>query len=154
MRAAQDSLTGRSKRPREGKGTAWEGGTRVPCLMSWPGNIPANAVDDEFIKRIDLLPTIAGRVGSALPALPIDGLDVWPLLSGQAGAKNPHDGYGCWYAQNELQAVVSGDGHWKFLLRHPRTWSRECREVTITFSGFGRQLAVQIGEMSSSVPKR
>jgi arylsulfatase len=103
---------------REGKGTAWEGGTRVPCLMRWPGKIPAGATSSEFFMTIDLLPTIANRVGATLPALPIDGLDVWPLIARQPGAKNPHEGYGIWYAQNELQAVVSGDGHWKLVLPH------------------------------------
>ena len=103
---------------REGKGTAWEGGTRVPCLMRWPGQLPAGAVSDDYLMTIDLLPTLAGRIGAKLPALPIDGLDVWPLLSRQPGAKNPHDGYGNWYAQNELQAVVSGDGLWKLVLPH------------------------------------
>ncbi len=102
---------------REGKGTAWEGGTRVPCLMRWPGKIPV-AVNDARLMTIDLLPTVAARVGAALPALPIDGRDVWPLISGQPGAKNPRDGYGMWYAQNELQAVVSGDGRWKLVLPH------------------------------------
>ncbi len=103
---------------REGKGTAWEGGTRVPSIMRWPGHLPAGAVSDNYIMTIDLLPTIAGRVGASLPPLPIDGLDVWPILSRQPGATNPHDGYGNWYAQNELQAVVSGDGHWKLVLPH------------------------------------
>ena len=103
---------------REGKGTAWEGGTRVPCLMRWPGKIPAGQVNDRFVMTIDLFPTIAGRVGAPLPKLPIDGLDIWPLLAGQTDARNPHEGYGMWYAQNELQAVVSGDGHWKLVLPH------------------------------------
>ncbi len=103
---------------REGKGTAWEGGTRVPCLMRWPGRLPAGAVSEDFLMTIDVLPTLAGVSGAKLPALPIDGLDVWPLLTRQAGARNPHDGYGMWYAQNELQAVVSGDGRWKLILPH------------------------------------
>ena len=108
-----------SARPhREGKGTAWEGGTRVPCVMRWPGKLPAGAVNDEYTMTIDLLPTLAARIGAQPPALPIDGLDVWPTLSGQPGAKNPHEGYGNWYAQNELQAVVRGDGLWKLVLPH------------------------------------
>ena len=90
----------------------------MPCLMRWPGRIPAGIVSDAFFMTIDLLPTIAGRVGAKLPALPIDGLDVWPILAGQPGAQNPHEGYGIWYAQNELQAVVSRDGRWKLILPH------------------------------------
>jgi arylsulfatase len=86
--------------------------------MRWPGKIPANATNDAFMMTIDLLPTLAGRVGARLPALPIDGRDVWPLIAGERGAWNPHEGYGCWYAQNELQAVVSGDGRWKLVLPH------------------------------------
>ena len=103
---------------REGKGTAWEGGTRVPCLMRWPGHIPAGATNNDYLMTIDLLPTLAGLSGTKLPTLPIDGRDIWPLLAGQTGAKNPHEGYGLWYAQNELQAVVSGDGRWKLILPH------------------------------------
>ncbi len=103
---------------REGKGTAWEGGTRVPCIMQWPGTIPANAVRDKRFMTIDVLPTLAGRVGAPLPNRPIDGRDIWPLIVGQPGATNPHEGYGMWYAQNELQAVVTGDGRWKLVLPH------------------------------------
>jgi arylsulfatase len=103
---------------REGKGTAWEGGTRVPCLMRWPSQLPAGATCDQYVMTIDLLPTLARRIGADLPKLPIDGLDVWPILSRQPGAANPHAGYGNWYAQNELQAVVSGDGEWKLVLPH------------------------------------
>ena len=103
---------------REGKGTAWEGGTRVPCVMRWPGRIPAGAVNDRYFMTIDLLPTLANRIGARLPALPIDGRDVWPLIAGQPGAKNPQEGYGSWYAQNELQAVISADGRWKLVFPH------------------------------------
>ena len=103
---------------REGKGTAWEGGVRVPCLMRWPGRLAAGTVNDRFFMTIDLLPTLAGRVGAKQPALPIDGRDVWPLIAGDPSASNPHEGYGLWYANNELQAVVSGDGRWKLILPH------------------------------------
>ncbi|MSU50538.1 MAG: arylsulfatase, partial [Opitutus sp.] len=103
---------------REGKGTSWEGGTRVPCLMRWPGRIPAGSTSGDYLMTIDLLPTFAGLTGAKLPSLPIDGLDVWPLIAQKSGAKNPHEGYGIWYAQNELQAVVSGDGRWKLILPH------------------------------------
>lgn len=103
---------------REGKGTSWEGGVRVPCLMRWPGQLPAGSVNDRFFMTIDLLPTLAARVGAALPGLPIDGRDVWPLMTGAADATHPHEGYGLWYAHNELQAVVSGDGRWKLMLPH------------------------------------
>jgi len=103
---------------REGKGTSWEGGTRVPCIMRWPGRIPAGTECTEMLMTIDLLPTIANLIHADLPKHTIDGMDVWPVISGQSGARNPHRAYWFYYAQNELQAVVSGDGRWKLQLPH------------------------------------
>lgn len=101
---------------REGKGTSWEGGTRVPFLARWPGRIPAGSVCREMAMTIDLFPTIARLSGAALPGRKIDGLDIWPLLVGEPGAKNPHEAYFFYYANNELQAVRSGS--WKLVLPH------------------------------------
>src|SRR5215207_9695747 len=78
---------------REGKGTAWEGGTRVPCVMRYPGKIRAGRTSADLMMTIDMLPTLARLSGAELPKLKIDGLDIWPLLVGEANAKNPHDGY-------------------------------------------------------------
>ena len=103
---------------REGKGTCWEGGTREPCIMRWPGKIPAGVESKTMLMTIDLFPTIARLIGAQLPARPIDGLDVWPIISCQAGAKNPHAAYWFYYQVNQLQAVVSGSGHWKLQLPH------------------------------------
>src|SRR4029078_9091043 len=69
-----------SARPlREGKGTCWEGGVRVPCLMRWPGKPPAGTTCEAMLMTIDLFPTIARLVGADLPRHAIDGLDVWPI---------------------------------------------------------------------------
>lgn len=103
---------------REGKGTCWEGGVRVPCLMRWPGKIPAGKVNDQMAMTIDVLPTLAGIIGAKLPDHKIDGLDVLPILTSQPGAMNPHESYAFWYEQNQLQSVVSGDGQWKLQLPH------------------------------------
>ncbi len=103
---------------REGKATAWEGGTRVPCLMQWPGKIPAGTTTDTMLMTIDLLPTIAGLTNAKLPVLPIDGLDVWPIIAGKTGAKNPHEGYAFYFERNQLQAVTSPDGRWKLHFPH------------------------------------
>jgi arylsulfatase A len=103
---------------REGKGTNWEGGTREPCIMRWPGKIPAGTVCDDMLMTIDLFPTIAKWIGAKLPEHKIDGLDVWPIMAGEPGAKNPHDAYYFYYEVNQLQAVVTGDGRWKLQLPH------------------------------------
>jgi arylsulfatase len=107
---------GSSGRLREGKGTAWDGGVRVPFIARWPGKIPAGRVMKQPAMTIDLLPTIAKLVNAELPKHKIDGLDIWPLLKGDTKAKNPHDAYFFYYNANELQAVRSGQ--WKLILPH------------------------------------
>lgn len=105
-----------SKGPlREGKGSEWEGGVRVPCVMRWPGKIPAGRTCDEPLMTIDLLPTIAKWNGGTLPEHKIDGLDASDLILGKPGAKSPHESYAFYYG-NELQAVRAGD--WKLILPH------------------------------------
>jgi len=110
-----------SARPlRDGKTTSWEGGARVPCVMRWPGHIPVGTDTTDMLMTIDLFPTIAKLAGAPLPDRKIDGLDAWPLISRQPGAKNPHDAYWFYYEVNELQAVTTGDGRWK--LQFPHTY--------------------------------
>lgn len=101
---------------REGKGTCWDGGVREPFVARWTGHVPAGSVCDEPAMMIDLLPTIARLAGAELPKQKIDGLDIWPLLAGEAGAKTPHEAFFFYYADNQLQAVASG--RWKLLLPH------------------------------------
>ena len=102
---------------REGKGTTWEGGVRVPMIARWPGRIPAGTSCDEPAATIDLLPTLARLAGvEELPQPhPIDGKDVWPLLADEPDAKCPHKAY-YFYWGNELQAVRSG--RWKLHFPH------------------------------------
>lgn len=103
---------------REGKGTNWEGGTRTPCLMRWPAQIPAGTVCKDMLMTIDLLPTIGRLIGAKLPDHPIDGKDVWPIISGQKNAANPHSSYWFYYEHGQLQAITSGDGRWKLQFPH------------------------------------
>ncbi len=101
---------------REGKGTNFEGGHREPCIMRWPGHLPANSVCKEPLVTIDIFPTLARLIGAELPQHKIDGLDVWPILADLPGAKNPHEAYYFYYNRNDLQAVRSGE--WKLLFAH------------------------------------
>lgn len=101
---------------REGKGTCWEGGVREPFLARWPGKIPRGSVCHEPAMTIDIFPTLARLIGADLPSHKIDGLDIWPLLSGKPKAKNPHEAYYFYYENGQLQAVMSG--RWKLLLPH------------------------------------
>ena len=101
---------------REGKGTTFEGGHREAFIARWPGRIPAGTVCAEPAMTIDIFPTVARLVGAQLPEHKIDGLDIWTLLAGEPGAKNPHEAYYFYYLQNELQAVRSGN--WKLFFPH------------------------------------
>ena len=83
--------------------------------MRWPGHIPAGTVCREPAMTIDILPTVAKLAGAELPKHPIDGLDIWPLISGKPGAKSPHEAY-YFYWNEQLQAVRSG--RWKLHFPH------------------------------------
>jgi arylsulfatase A-like enzyme len=101
---------------REGKGTMWEGGYREPCVMRWPGEIPAGTKCDELATTLDVFPTVAKLIGAEVPTdRIIDGKDMWPLMSGQEGAQSPHDVMYCYFGR-ELRAVR--DRRWKLVLPH------------------------------------
>ncbi|PQO46006.1 arylsulfatase [Blastopirellula marina] len=100
---------------REGKLTTFEGGVRVPCIMRWPGHIPAGRVCDEPVMAIDLLPTLTKIVGGTLPTKKIDGLDISDVLLKPDG-QTPHEAL-FFYAGTELQAIRQGK--WKLHFAHP-----------------------------------
>ncbi|MDZ7608137.1 MAG: sulfatase [Cyclobacteriaceae bacterium] len=103
---------------REGKGTVWEGGVRVPCIVKWPGVAPAGIVQNTPAMTIDILPTIAELLQVDLPAKTIDGKSVLSLIKNETGTSNPHDAYYFYYNRNELQSLMSGDGKWKLYFPH------------------------------------
>ncbi len=100
---------------REGKTTIFEGGFREPCIMRWPGTIPAGNVCNELATTMDILPTITNIAGGNLPEHKIDGHDIFPLMTGEEGAKSPTDVFYCYYV-GELRAVRSGK--WKLHFPH------------------------------------
>lgn len=66
---------------RAGKGTLYEGGTRVPAFANWPGRIQPGEVT-EVMHVVDMLPTLAKLAGaSTAKCKPLDGIDVWPAVS-------------------------------------------------------------------------
>lgn len=110
-----------SNQPLAGWGyTTAEGGMRVPCLLRWPGQIPAGQVCSELVTAMDLLPTLARLAEADLPTdRVLDGKDVWPLFAGQPGARSPHEAF-YYYHMDQLQAVRAGK--WKLYL--PREAAR------------------------------
>ena len=92
------------------KGRTDEGGMRVPCVVRWPGKIPAGSVCSEVAAACDLLPTFAKLAKAELPKRKIDGKNIWRLMSGRNGAKSPHKAF-YFYRGTGLRAVRSGE--WK-----------------------------------------
>lgn len=108
---------------REGKGTSFEGGQRVPCIMRWKGKIPAGTVKNKLAGTIDLLPSIARLCGADLPDKKIDGVDISSLMMNDEDA-NPREDFAYYYKKNSLEAVRKGP--WKLVFPHKhRTYKRE-----------------------------
>jgi arylsulfatase A len=101
---------------REGKGTTFEGGVRVPCLMRWPGAVPAGRVCREPLMTIDIFPTVAALIGADLPEHTIDGRDASALILGRPGARSPQEAYFFYYHDNHLEAMRCG--RWKLHFPH------------------------------------
>lgn len=99
---------------REGKGTSWEGGVRVPCIIKWPGVVAPGTVSDKIAATMDVLPTLASIAGASLPAKKIDGVNILPLLKGESHA-NPRE-YMIYYYGKQLQAVRMD--RWKLHFPH------------------------------------
>lgn len=97
---------------REGKGTHWEGGVRVPCIVRWPAAIPGGTVCNSITSNIDLLPTIVSLCEAKLPARKIDGVDISSSLL-RKDAKDPRDEFVYYYDRNSLKAIRKGE--WKLV---------------------------------------
>lgn len=100
---------------REGKGTAWEGGQREPCILRFPGRLPAGKTIPTPIMAIDVLPTLAALTQSPLPHHPIDGKNIWSILAGET-TESPQEAYFFYYKINELHGVRYGK--WKLYFPH------------------------------------
>lgn len=106
------------------KGTTWEGGQRVPCIMRWPGMIPKGTVCRELATAMDLYPTLAELGSADVPQdRIIDGKSILSLMISGDNVKSPHDIF-FYYLGNNLEAVR--DRTWKF---HVRKEDQEIREL-------------------------
>ena len=98
------------------KWSALEGGTRVPCIIRYPGHIPPGRESADLISAIDLLPSLAHACGIDLrqhsrdkPV--IDGLNVWPTLQGSKGVPHARQDLLYWHGADGFQAIRKGP--WK-----------------------------------------
>lgn len=100
---------------REGKGTLYEGGTRVVSVANWPGHIKPGLVVNEMIHVVDMYPTLLKVAGaSAAKSKPLDGLDVWGTIS--EGKPSPRTEI--IYNIEPFRAGVR-EGDWKLIWRTP-----------------------------------
>jgi arylsulfatase len=100
---------------RQGKGTTFEGGQRVPCIMKWKGKIPEGTIVNSLSSAIDILPTLSNLANAPLPDKKIDGVDISPLLLGDTDA-SPRKTFLYYYRRNNLEAVRKGN--WKLVFAH------------------------------------
>ena len=98
---------------REGKGTTWEGGVRVPFIIRWPGVVPAGKVTSALAGNLDVLPTLVEACGATKPVLPIDGQSFLAAAKGTSGKARENFAY---YYGDKLEAVRVGK--WKLHLPH------------------------------------
>lgn len=108
---------------RSGKGTVFEGGMRVPCIMRWPGRIPAGSVCEEIASTLDLLPSIAYELGIP-PKNEVDGRPLQPLLRGE---KRDHS-FAYLYYNVEGKPVALRVDNWKLIFDVPVGGTAESHE--------------------------
>jgi arylsulfatase A-like enzyme len=128
-----DDHAGHADPLRESKMKSWEGGPRVPCIMRWPGQIPAGRTCDQITTSMDILPTFAALSDAPLSAdRIIDGMDIFPLVSGKT-KQSPRAAY-FFYCYTHLHGVR--DDRWKLVLPRPAQpgwmswWARMIEEVS------------------------
>ena len=122
------------------KGTTWEGGLRVPCIMRWPGKIPAGEGRSDITSSIDFFPTLAGIAGAQVPQdTIIDGTDISSLMFNAGDVEPPRDEF-FYYMGNRLEAVRKGK--WKLHV------SREIRPDQRT----GVVTQEQLDEAAGTIP--
>ena len=112
---------------REGKGTTWEGGQRVPCIVWYPNEIESNTVLSTPFMGIDWLPTFAKLTNSTLSKNKIDGKNIWENLTGKT-FEDPHEALFFYYHKNSLHAVRYGDYKMYFPHRYRTLNGKKARD--------------------------
>ncbi|MEO1617721.1 MAG: sulfatase [Planctomycetota bacterium] len=114
---------------RGGKGSSFEGGVRVPCIMRWPGRIDGGRVVNEPSSIIDVLPTLVNWAGGRPPEdRTIDGRDLGPLVCG-SDAQSPHQAF--FYLRGAgTRGIRVGD--WKYILEESTSSANDSTKVELT----------------------
>ena len=98
---------------REGKGSTFDGGQRVPMIARMPGHIPAGKVSGQYLSALDITPTIVELTGSQMPRMnSFDGENVWNILTGGTQTHRP------FYFVYDGKVEAVRDGKWKCVAPH------------------------------------
>jgi arylsulfatase B len=100
------------------KGQIYEGGLRIPFLMSWPGIIPASMIYSKPVSTLDLFPTACAAAGTKPPKKKYDGVNLLPFLTGKSD-EDPHRHL--FWRIGDRHALRKGD--WKILRQRNMPWS-------------------------------
>jgi len=99
---------------RDGKGSAFEGGQRVPTVAHWPARIEPGSVQNSLISQVDLMPTFSALAGVGLPTdRVIDGQDITHLLTSETQRKDQQFYY---MSAGDSSVAAYRDGDWKLKL--------------------------------------
>ena len=116
---ARNTATGHPSH-RGGKGTVYEGGTRVPAIAWWPGKIAAGTSTDALGISLDVMPTILSVAGIKAPSTrPLDGVDLSPALFGQ-NALSERPLFWAALSNGGQRSEAMREGPWKLVVQHPK----------------------------------
>lgn len=146
---------------RGGKFTTYEGGLRMPCIVQWPGVIPAGKVSNQLVAAVDFFPTIAGYANASVSATRIDGFDISALLEANGVSKRKY----IFYSTNKEITGIR-DGEWKYLVRsgernaggntEPELYNlindkTESKNVILQFPERAKELAAVIQDLKNTI---
>lgn len=135
---------------RGGKYSSFEGGTRVPMIVRWPGKVPADATSDALVWQVDCLATFAALVGQSLPedAAP-DSFNLLPALLGQSQEGRQE-------LVEQAGALALRQGPWKFIppRKGPRVNVNTNTEMGVDPAGQLYNLAEDLGEQTNLVTEQ
>ena len=106
---------------RNGKFSTFEGGQRVPCLITWPGMLPKGKGISQITSALDFLPTIARISHTELPKKELDGIDIWEVLAADKVLNREF----YYFAGSKLEAVRQGDTKLHFPHRYREQYPGE-----------------------------
>jgi arylsulfatase A len=121
------------------KATTWEGGQRVPCLVSWPGTIPEGKICKALTTTMDLVPTFIKLAGGEIPEdHTFDGYDIQTLLMNPLTAETAYEAFYYYSRDGKPEAVRSGK--WKLHIEKSRGWDTALGPFPVSLYDLSRDI--------------